>query len=197
MSENTVNESQKPAFTARDIFTVPNAMSATGAYLTWKGAEQLDTPQGLAKVIVGRSIDAVDGTVARKLGQESNFGATVDAGLDKLVTTKLLWELWKSNAAPKAVLGTIATLSAVNAASTAHVMLTRPGEPIRPTLSGKVAMAGETVALFAHSAAHTAEHTNHPNASKWLKRLGNAAFIASLPAAVHATGSYLKRAKRT
>ena len=184
---------QRPAFRWQDIFTIPNAMSLTGAALSWKGVEKLEEPKGLAQLIIGRSIDAVDGQVARALGQESNFGATVDAGLDKLATAKIMWELNQKNAAPKKVLGTIALLSAINFATTAKFMVDHPGEPIRPTKSGKLAMAAETVALFAYSAGYTAEQTGKVNTAKVLKNIGNAAFVAALPAAIHSTAHYVKR----
>lgn len=189
-------QNNKPAFRPRDILTIPNAMSALGATMAWRGAENIETPRGLLQTIAGRVMDALDGPVARATGQESNFGATVDAGLDKVATAKIMYEMWRKNAAPSAVLGGIATLSAINTATTAYTMITRPGEPIRPTKTGKLAMAGETLALFAYTTAHTAEHSGHEKASRTLRRVGRAAFIATLPLAAHATRSYIERARK-
>lgn len=190
-------DKHRPAFQWSDIPTVPNAMSLAGAIMSWMGAEKISAPKGLGLVIAGRAIDALDGPVARKLNQESNFGATVDAGLDKVATTKIIYELWRQDAAPKAVLGTIATLSAINLAATAHTMIAQPGKPIRPTAAGKMAMAGETVALFAYTAAHTAESTGHNRPASLLRKIGNATAMITLPLALRATSAYVDRARQS
>ena len=67
-------------------------MSLAGAVLAWRGAKRINTTAGVAQVVAGRLIDTLDGTVARQTGQTSNFGAIVDAGLDKTTTAKLLYE---------------------------------------------------------------------------------------------------------
>ena len=80
-----------PLATTRDIFTIANAMSVCGAVLAWKGAEATETPKGAAMLIAGRGLDALDGKVARATSQTSNFGALVDAGLDKIATAKIIY----------------------------------------------------------------------------------------------------------
>lgn len=179
----------------RDALTIPNAMSLAGGKLTWDGAENLEEVSGLAQVIIGRSIDVADGAVARATGQTSNVGAAVDAVTDKLVTGKLLYEMLKKGAAPKSVIGTIALLNTINAAATgiANYRSKHKGET-RPTKSGKLAMAGETLALFAYAGAHTAEHNGESKLAKTLRRVGRTAFIGSLPLAAHASWTYIKRA---
>lgn len=186
---NTVNISVK------DIFTIPNAMSLTGGKLTWDGAENLEEVSGLAQVIIGRTIDVADGAVARATGQTSNVGAAVDAITDKVVTLKLLYEILKKGAAPKSVIGTIALLNTINAAATGitNYRSKHKGET-RPTTSGKLAMAGETLALFAYASAYTAEHNDKSELAETLRTVGRTAFVASLPLAAHASCIYIKRA---
>lgn len=177
------------------VFTIPNAMSLVGGKLTWDGAENLDHVSGLVRVIIGRTLDVADGAVARATGQTSNIGAAVDAITDKVVTLKLLYEMLKKGAAPKSVIGTIAVLNTINAAATgiANYRSKHKGET-RPTTSGKLGMAGETLALFAYAGAHTAEQNDKPRLAKTLRRVGRTAFIASLPFATHASCTYIKRA---
>ena len=55
-------------------------------------------------------------------------------------------------------------------------------------------MAGETVTLISYIAAHIAEQDKNPKLAKLLRKLGAAAFAASLPFAAHATCTYIKRA---
>lgn len=188
-------DSNTVAISVKDIFTIPNAMSLVGGKLTWEGAENLEHVSGLAQVIIGRTLDVADGAVARATGQTSDVGAAVDAITDKVVTLKLLYEMLKKGAAPKSVIGTIAVLNTTNAIATGIAKLRgkHKGET-RPTKSGKLAMAGETLALFAYASAHTAEQNGKPRLAKTLRTVGRTAFIGSLPLAAHASCIYIERA---
>ena len=150
---------EKPLFNSKDAFTIPNAMSITGGILTWHGAGSIESTAGLSEVIIGRIIDVLDGAVARATGQTSSLGAGVDAITDKLVTGKLLYEMRQNGAAPKSVIDTIALLNTVNAAATgiANIRNRKKGASDRPSKSGKLAMASETVTLFAYAGTYTAD----------------------------------------
>ena len=180
---------------AKDVFTIPNLISVTGAALAMHGSEKIDTPEGLAECVVGRLADVLDGKVARMTGQTSNTGAALDATTDKIVMAKILYEMNKKELAPKYVLGTVAILNSINALATGIANL-RSDEKAetRPTKSGKLAMAGETVALISYIAAHIAEQDKNPKLANILHKLGTTAFTASLPFAAHATYTYVKRA---
>ena len=181
---------------AKDIFTVPNLISVTGAALAIHGSEKIDTAEGLTECAVGRLADILDGKVARMTGQTSNFGAALDATTDKIVMAKILYEMNKKGLAPKYVLGTVALLNSINAMATGIANL-RSDEKAetRPTKSGKVGLAMETAALVAYAAAELADkRTDNPKPAKLLRKLGAGAFAASLPFAAHATCTYIKRA---
>ena len=180
---------------AKDVFTIPNLISVTGAALAIHGSEKIDTTEGLAECAVGRIADVLDGKVARMTGQTSNFGAALDATTDKIVMAKILYEMNKKGLAPKKVLDSIAALNSINAVATGIANL-RSAEKAetRPTKSGKLAMAGETVALISYIAAHIAEQDKNPKLANILHKLGTTAFTASLPFAAHATYTYVKRA---
>ena len=180
---------------AKDVFTIPNFISVTGAALAIHGSEEIDTPEGLAKCAVGRLADVLDGKVARMTGQTSNFGAALDATTDKIVMAKILYEMYKKGLAPKHVLGIVALLNSINAGVTGITNLRSDKKAeTRPTKSGKLAMAGETVTLISYIAAHIAEQDKNPKLAKLLRKLGAGAFAASLPFAAHATCTYIKRA---
>jgi len=181
---------------AKDVFTIPNLISVTGAALAMHGSEKIDTPEGLAECVVGRLADVLDGKVARMTGQTSNTGAALDATTDKIVMAKILYEMNKKELAPKYVLGTVAILNSINALATGIANL-RSDEKAetRPTKSGKVGLAMETAALVAYAAAELVDkRTDSPKPTEALRKLGAGAFAASLPFAAHATCTYIKRA---
>lgn len=181
---------------ARDIFTVPNLISVAGAALAIHGSEKINTAEGLTECAVGRLADVLDGKVARMTGQTSNTGAALDATTDKIVMAKILYEMNKKELAPKHVLGTVAVLNSINAVATGIANL-RSDEKAetRPTKSGKVGLAMETAALVAYAAAELVDkRTDSPKPAEILRKLGAGAFAASLPFAVHATHTYIKRA---
>lgn len=68
----------------KEVLNIPNAMSATGFGMVAAGSAIENDSKALALTAAGRSLDLIDGAVARKLNQESDFGAGVDAILDKL-----------------------------------------------------------------------------------------------------------------
>ena len=181
---------------AKDIFTVPNLISITGAALAIHGSEKIDTAEGLAECTIGRLADVLDGKVARMTGQTSNTGAALDATTDKIVMAKILYEMNKKELAPKYVLGTVATLNSINAVATGIANLrSKEKAETRPTKSGKVGLAMETAALVAYAAAELADkRTDNPKPAKLLRKLGAVAFATSLPLATHATYTYVKRA---
>ena len=181
---------------AKDVFTVPNLISMIGAALVMHGSEEIDTPEGLAECAVGRLADVLDGKVARMTGQTSNTGAALDATTDKIVMAKILYEMNKKELAPKRVLGTVAVLNSINAVATGIANLrSKEKAETRPTKSGKVGLAMETTALVAYAAAELVDkRTDSPKPAKLLRKLGAGAFAASLPFAVHATCTYIKRA---
>ena len=181
---------------SKDIFTIPNLISVTGAALAIHGSEKIVTAEGLTECAVGRLADVLDGKVARMTGQTSNTGAALDATTDKIVMAKILYEMNKKELAPKYVLGTVALLNSINAVATGIANL-RSDEKAetRPTKSGKVGLAMETAALVAYAAAELADkRTDNPKPAKLLRKLGAGAFAASLPFATHATHTYIKRA---
>lgn len=181
---------------AKDVLTVANLISVAGATLAIRGSEKINTAEGLAECAVGRLADALDGKVARMTGQTSNTGAALDATTDKIVMAKILYEMNKKELAPKRVLGTVAVLNSINAVATGIANL-RSDEKAetRPTKSGKVGLAMETAALVAYAAAELVDkRTDSPKPAEILRKLGAGAFAASLPFAIHATRTYIKRA---
>ncbi len=181
---------------AKDVLTVPNLISVAGAALAIRGSKKIDTVEGLTKCAVGRLADVLDGKVARMTGQTSNTGAALDATTDKIVMAKILYELYEKEMVPKKALGTVAVLNSINAVATGIANLrSEEKAETRPTKSGKVGLAMETTALVAYAAAELVDkRTDSPKPAKLLRKLGAGAFAASLPFAVHATCTYIKRA---
>lgn len=179
----------------QEVCTIPNAISLAGAAMTWHGAERIDTPSGTAEVIVGRSLDTIDGPIARATGQASDVGAFIDATSDKIVTAKLLHEMWRKDVVPKPIIASIIGINAVNAAATIDSVGANGDTSIRPVKSGKFALALETGALFAHAIGKNLEESGKDRGTATARSIGNFAFIAALPLAAHASYSYIKQAR--
>lgn len=187
-----------PRFNPRtDIPTIPNAMSLAGAILAWRGAKHIDTAAGIAQVAAGRFIDVLDGIVARKTGQTSDFGALLDAGLDKAVTAIILYEIKSKNLAPTEIIAAITAFNGINAVASAKTIVEAGDETVRPEISGKLALALETSSLLAHLVGSRLETTGQGQLARVARGIGNLAFAVSLPLAFKSTLSYVKRARQS
>ncbi len=167
-----------------------------GGFLTCRGLRDIDKLSGLVTVALGRGLDLLDGTVARKTDQASELGAALDAATDKLTTAKLLYELWRKDMAPKKVLGAIATFNAINSLATVFADCYPTGEELRPTKSGKLAIAIETGALIAYGASDLTEKAGCREPSQVLRKIGHATFALAVPLAINASASYVNRAAK-
>ena len=187
-----------PRFNPRtDIPTIPNAMSIAGAVLALRGAKRIDTTAGIAQVAAGRFIDILDGIVARKTGQTSDFGALLDAGLDKAVTAIILYEIKSKNLAPTEIIAAITAFNGINAVASAKTIVEAGDETVRPEISGKLALALETSSLLAHLVGSRLETTGQGQLARVARGIGNLAFAVSLPLAFKSTLSYVKRARQS
>lgn len=187
-----------PRFNPRtDIPTIPNAMSIAGAVLAWRGAKRIDTTTGVAQVAAGRFIDILDGIVARKTGQTSDFGALLDAGLDKAVTAIILYEIKSKNLAPTEIIAAITAFNGINAVASAKTIVEAGDETVRPEISGKLALAFETSSLLAHLLGSRLETTGQGQLARVARGIGDLAFAVSLPLAFKSTLSYVKRARQS
>ena len=150
---------RKREYHMRDIPTVPNAISATGLGLVACGAKKFDTATrendktgqviGALMILGGRICDLADGLAARRLRQESDFGAGFDAFCDKFGMAVIGIIAGKLYVVPKLVLATIATKNAVNAGATVYHGLTND-EAFRTPKSGKFSMAADNIAIAAY-----------------------------------------------
>ena len=187
-----------PRFNPRtDIPTIPNAMSIAGAILAWRGAKRIDTAAGIAQVAAGRFIDVLDGIVARKTGQTSDFGALLDAGLDKAVTAIILYEIKSKNLAPTEIIAAITAFNGINAVASAKTIVEAGDETVRPEISGKLALAFETSSLLAHLLGSRLETTGQGQLARVARGIGDLAFAVSLPLAFKSTLSYIERARQS
>lgn len=176
------------------IFTLPNVITLLGGFLTCRGLRDIDKLSGLLTVALGRGLDLLDGAVARKTDQVSELGAALDAATDKITTAELLYKLWQEDMAPKKVLGAIATFNAINFLATVVAYRYPTGEELRPTKSGKLAIAIETGALIAYGASDLAKKAGYREPSQVLRKIGHVASALAVPLAINASVKYVNRA---
>ena len=134
--------------TKEEFFTLPNAMSLLGFLTVVDGARDITTTKGVLKIAAGRGLDAVDGVIARKLGQTSDFGALTDMTLDKLGMTVIFAEAWKQRTLPRGLLLSIignqtASAAIAYASEYQHIDTSR-----RASHLGKYTMAAELSSLI-------------------------------------------------
>ena len=187
------------------IGSIPNVVSAMSGLTTWRGAEQIGTLKGLLMIVAGRTGDVVDGKLARWLEQSSQFGAAFDATIDKTVVSKLIYEAWQKEAAPRKQLALIIGSQALNAALTGVVFLRNPHRRWRPSKTGKYTMAVQNLCLFSHIAGHTFETMSQSDEyteqatemfdllGQACHKIGDATALASIPMTAATAIEYAQR----
>ena len=111
-----LNAFQKVALTTKDVVAPANAVDAAAFVGAAWSAPRFDTWDGIIVGGLSYGVDAVDGALARITGTESELGAKVDAGGDKI---KVIWGLinvLRNNQAPKSLLTIVAAQNLANAA---------------------------------------------------------------------------------
>jgi hypothetical protein len=188
----------------KDIFSVPNAISATGLGLVLYGARKFDTGKhthdahavrtAIMMMAGGRLLDLLDGKAARCLHQESDLGAAVDAVGDKCGMLAIGTAMARHNIIPKPVVGMIAAKNTVNAAATAYYGLGHT-EAIRTPKAGKLSMAADNVAVAAYMAEKCARKGSKMERVAHTVAVGSVALGAILGIAAakdYLTGNYAK-----
>lgn len=187
------------------FLTVPNAVSAVSFAAVWDGANKMGTLEGLSKMASGRFGDLVDGFLARTLNQSSQFGAGLDATLDKIGVAKIIHEAWKREAVPRDQLAAIIATQSLNFCATALAGWKNPSKKWRPGQAGKISMALDNLCLIGHIAGYTAEQMIEREEydkftrgqlmklSKIGHGLGDLSFGMARPTAAIASAEYIER----
>lgn len=177
----------------QEIATVPDAISVVGFALALHGACRLNTPLGLAEAAVGRGLDVVDGYYARATGQTSEFGASLDATLDKFAGLAIVASEWHKSIAPKPALIAILGQNIVNTVATAIAVKKYPDQVFAPSKAGKYAMASQNLALAAYAQAELLQDSL-PRTSQVMRQIGHVATIVGVGIfGTKATAGYIKR----
>lgn len=157
----------------QDVMTVPNAISVAGYMYVRRGIEEgVDTPKGIACVGIGRVLDLVDGKVARTLGQSSQFGAALDAVLDKHGMKMIHDSLNEKDMLEKDISHAIVGQNMANGLLSAVDKALHPKKDLSPTKAGKHSMA-ETGLYFGSKMLSAAlEDKGYTRLSKGVHYLG-------------------------
>lgn len=155
----------------RDVASIPNAVSVLGLVLVVRGAARGDTGPGIAMVVAGRLLDLLDGQLARKLNQSSQFGAGLDAIMDKGGVLAIGVNEWRKRLAPRPALVLIGGQNLVNLVATGILTRLSPDELV-PVRNGKSAMAYQNGALGAY-AVSTLYQVRQPLVSRVFALIGH------------------------
>lgn len=156
-----------------DVLTVPNAISAVGLGLVLKGSAHADTGWGIGLTVAGRLLDLLDGIVARRMNQSSQFGAGIDAAFDKVGVLAIGVNEWRYRIAPRSALLAIAAQNAVNLAATAISTRLGGDEELAPAKDGKRAMGYQNAALGAYAVAGLLRRRGIPAAALAFQLVGH------------------------
>ncbi len=131
--------------TREDLLTPANALSITGLLLVVIGSVYLRSFLGIVLVTIGRTLDLLDGPVARAT-HTSRFGAALDASADKLAIAAMLVGAWAYNIAPSWLLLLIFLENAFVAALTLHAE--KAGFKPASSIAGKRAVFLQNAAII-------------------------------------------------
>lgn len=164
-------------FEKRQILTLANAVTVVGFLLTVFGAFHMDKLWGVLIVGVGRTLDILDGKVARMLHEEGAFGAMLDATADKLGILAIIIAEWYFGIAPVLILVSIILLNLANTYTAYIITHVEHNLTIRPSSSGKHSLFLQNVSLGAFALAYVID--NH-SAKLMLQALGLVAGISGV-----------------
>lgn len=134
-----------------DLLTPANVATMVGLALTLHGAANLDSLQGVVEVGIGRTLDLVDGRLAR-MYHASRFGAALDGATDKVAIFAILAAAVHYDAAPLPIIGLIGLHNVTNAAVTLYAE--KQGKDPESSIEGKQSTFFENAALGAFALAN-------------------------------------------
>jgi len=173
---------------------LPTAVTLIGVCLSIDGARKIDTIEGIAEVIVGRTCDLADGALARALGQTSDPGAIADAFSDKAAGLAILASEWKKDIAPKPALAAMFIQNTANGIATYWAKRKNPNMELSRSKDGARAMFMQNVAVGAYAIGNVLKETD-PVRARQHRTLGHVATGVGVGYfGVKATSGYFKRA---
>ena len=101
-----------------DILTLPNLVTIVGGLCSIYGIRNADTIKGIAALVIGELSDKADGTLARRLHQQSKLGIKLDPIRDKVVAATALLKIVEDGLASKTVVASMTSLEATKAIAT-------------------------------------------------------------------------------
>jgi phosphatidylglycerophosphate synthase len=181
---------------AKDLLTLASAITAASGSLALYGATHIDTLKGVLAFTIARAGDKVDGTVARLLDQESDAGAILDTGVDKMGIGLAVINGWRKEVIPRPAIAIIGGKSLASVGLTAIMAHNHPNESFRPTTAGKIAMGAESVALIAYAGAKALEKEMPEliTQRKIAQGIGHAAIATTIVTGAVSLTQYAKRA---
>lgn len=183
--------------TAKEVLTVPNAMSAAGLGLVVGGSIEADPVKSLLYTAGGRALDLADGAAARALDQSSDFGAGIDALFDKLGMAAIVGGGIYHGRIPNAAGAAIVAHNSFNAAASIAHEIRHPNEQARPSKLGKIGLFVENIAMLSYLASNALESRQPSSrAAKGLKVAGHALTACGVGLGMIAGAGYVRRASR-
>jgi phosphatidylglycerophosphate synthase/diacylglycerol kinase family enzyme len=186
------NRWQTVAASTNGLVTPGNVVSLLGASLSLAGISQAvsgNYSPALGLLIVGRSLDALDGAIADMTGTKSPVGKFVDAGLDKLVIVVAMVGLASVGLLPAWLALSILTLNALTVL--AAYKARRRQIVLQPSAIGKIAMMAYWAATVVYIIGNLSILTPHRALHTGLLTAALIVAITTLALGINATVGYL------
>ena len=142
-----------------DILTLPNLVTTIGGLCSIYGIRNAGTVKGIAALVIGELSDKADGTLARRLHQQSKLGIKLDPIRDKVVAATALLKIVEDGLASKTIVASMTSLEATKAIATLiaehkHRQLpTKPNHSDQHRLAASVAPSCRPRHHYTYSAA--------------------------------------------
>lgn len=172
-----------------DVVTPANTLDAAAFGLSIYGLKNLDSWKGIIASALAFGADLVDGKIARATGTQSDLGEAVDAGGDKIKLAFALYQIWKLELAPKALITAIALQNGYNAGLTAVDRSLNDKPAIHPSNFGKKAIFLEEMGLGMHVIGSEVSK-QHEKRGKAVKLAGSVIGYAGVGFGLIASGGY-------
>jgi len=165
---------QSVAAKTNGLLTPANVITVAGTALVLDGLRDVHNDNyvsGTVKIGVGRVCDYVDGWVSARQGTLGPVGEALDAGVDKLQMAAALGVLTKKAVIPPLAAGVMGVQNALNAGITLSAKA--KNREIHTTAEGKLATAGQWLAIGSYVVAATARSYGHESVAQKFRVTGN------------------------
>jgi len=185
---------EKLAVETNYVVTPANAVTAAGGLATWEGLNDYEKGQkreALILLIFGRTLDLVDGPIARATNTSSPRGEAFDAAIDKILMARALEVLSRDELLSEEEKVGLLIHNGLSAAGS--VIAKARGAEIHPSKIGKNATALEWAGIGLAMLGSTKFSSEHPRLEQKIAKLRKATLLSGIVLGTLSAVNYLSQ----